>query len=366
MFAGVGEQVVGVDITIFVVAGVSSDEIEASVDTNFGNATAMQAFLEAATGSSFTVDPDSYTVNCTSTSTASAASIGGSGGSDGGSILGQGVAVVAGAGAAALSALLLIAGGIVCAKKRLSVNKVAPSIQGKAYRPAPTATNEIGVILATSTCDYYSPGATLDELMVKTRQLLGALIAAPQLTDALLQRPPFRFLHDVISAVTRATGFAEGLFRGNELSAAALKDGKAREAYLSKLVCAIEEALGETLGVRPEMMLRGEEPEQTNLFLQALTRAAAKGGTDVQQTDVHDLLGPRALSPPPSPPSTEGLHQDRLAHRPPAPTATSTSTTTRKAASTADVWCTGAMVVVVVVVFAIIIITMQGTGAAAP
>ena len=36
----------------------------------------------------------------------------------------------------------------------------------------------------------------------KTQQTLGKYIQRPQLTDKLLKRPPFRFLHDIITTVS--------------------------------------------------------------------------------------------------------------------------------------------------------------------
>ena len=60
-----------------------------------------------------------------------------------------------------------------------------------------------------------------DGAVETTQSLLGAVIAKPPLKAKLLQRPPFRFLHDVVMEVTAATGFASGLFAGDETDARA-------------------------------------------------------------------------------------------------------------------------------------------------
>jgi len=36
----------------------------------------------------------------------------------------------------------------------------------------------------------------------KTQDMLGRIVKKPPLTDKLLQKPPFRFLHDIITSVS--------------------------------------------------------------------------------------------------------------------------------------------------------------------
>jgi TRAF3-interacting protein 1 len=61
------------------------------------------------------------------------------------------------------------------------------------------------------------------EWVVQTQATLGELIKRPKMTPALLQKPPFRFLHDIVSEVTKATGFADGLFGEHELNSGMIK-----------------------------------------------------------------------------------------------------------------------------------------------
>jgi len=88
-----------------------------------------------------------------------------------------------------------------------------------------------------------------DKDIARTISLLQPLINKPKLTYKLLGKPPFRFLRDIISGVTASTGFAAGLYEGNELdsssfgtNASGFKERKASKVkYLEKIhayVCA--------------------------------------------------------------------------------------------------------------------------------
>lgn len=52
-----------------------------------------------------------------------------------------------------------------------------------------------------------SESSDLDSEIKKTQETLGKYVKKPALTDKLLKKPPFRFLHDVISAVGHLKAF---------------------------------------------------------------------------------------------------------------------------------------------------------------
>lgn len=77
------------------------------------------------------------------------------------------------------------------------------------------------------------------EIIQKTQKTLGKYVKKPVLTDKLLKKPPFRFLHDVIVAVIRETGFLKGLFNDNELSSTNFTEKEMKIAFLNKLIDAV-------------------------------------------------------------------------------------------------------------------------------
>ena len=107
-----------------------------------------------------------------------------------------------------------------------------------------------------------------------TQTLLGAIISKPKLTEKLLSKPPFRFLHDIISEVTRTTGFSRGLYTEEELDSANVQEKSQKMMYLEKMIKLIGVHLNTVVEARPAKIVAGLEAQNTNVLLQLLAVAA--------------------------------------------------------------------------------------------
>jgi len=151
--------------------------------------------------------------------------------------------------------------------------------------------------------------------VIQTQQTLGELIKRPKLTGALLQKPPFRFLHDIVSEVTKVTGFASGLYQEDELQSAKIKDKDAKTAYLGKIIKCVELSLGISMPLKVGKVVAGLEAENTNMFLQYLHQAATTvpdSSVAVSQVlaEMPSAMSaadaaPEARAPPPPPPASK-------------------------------------------------------------
>ncbi|XP_017755580.1 PREDICTED: TRAF3-interacting protein 1 [Eufriesea mexicana] len=114
------------------------------------------------------------------------------------------------------------------------------------------------------------------ETIKKTQDLLGKYFKKPPLTEKLLRKPPFRFLHDIVSAVINETGFLDGLYTEEELNSENIKNKESKLSYLSKLIDVVKLATGINLTVRASKIISGQEPTKTNELLQAIGKALDK------------------------------------------------------------------------------------------
>lgn len=75
----------------------------------------------------------------------------------------------------------------------------------------------------------------MEGLIPLVKDKINSLIKKPTMSEKLLMKPPFRFLHDTISAIITTTGFAEGLYSPEEMDSATLTEKGAKIAYLEKI-----------------------------------------------------------------------------------------------------------------------------------
>ena len=101
-----------------------------------------------------------------------------------------------------------------------------------------------------------------------TAQAYEQLFDKPKMTEKLLSKPPFRYLHDIFIATIGATGFAGGLFTEEELDSKANHEKDAKISILTKMITITEMIVGEKIDVKPSKIVAGLEPDRTNYFLQ--------------------------------------------------------------------------------------------------
>ncbi|XP_051694181.2 TRAF3-interacting protein 1 isoform X12 [Oryctolagus cuniculus] len=104
----------------------------------------------------------------------------------------------------------------------------------------------------------------------RTQEALGKVIRRPPLTEKLLNKPPFRYLHDIITEVIRVTGFLKGLYTDAEMKSENVKDKDAKISFLQKAIDVVVMVSGEPLLVKPARVVAGHEPERTNELLQMI------------------------------------------------------------------------------------------------
>ncbi|NWW70787.1 MIPT3 protein, partial [Climacteris rufus] len=148
----------------------------------------------------------------------------------------------------------------------------------------------------------------------RTRETLGQVIRKPPLTDALLNKPPFRYLHDLITEVIRVTGFLKGLYTDFELKSDNVKDKDSKINFLQKAIDAVVMVTGEPLSVKPARVVAGHEPEKTNEFLQAIGKCCLnKLSSDAAVKRV--LAGEKADAKG-KPPSSKPRHKESKESKP--------------------------------------------------
>ena len=101
-----------------------------------------------------------------------------------------------------------------------------------------------------------------------TAQMYEQIFDKPKMTEKLLSKPPFRYLHDIFLATMGATGFGNGIFTEEEMDSKANHEKDAKLSILTKMITLTEMMIGEKMDIKPSKIVAGLEPDRTNYFLQ--------------------------------------------------------------------------------------------------
>lgn len=112
---------------------------------------------------------------------------------------------------------------------------------------------------------------SLNKELVKQVQLsLSKYINKPQLTEKLLNKPPFKFLHDIVTNVIQSTGYLKGVFTDEEIISTNVTTKETKIKFLEKLITAIQSTTNKTLSARPSKIVAGLEVTKTLELLIAI------------------------------------------------------------------------------------------------
>ncbi|CAG2163090.1 unnamed protein product [Oppiella nova] len=123
----------------------------------------------------------------------------------------------------------------------------------------------------------------IDPKLVKTSlEVLTKIVKKPVITDKLLRRPPFRFLHDLITSIIRSHGFLKDLYKDNELIAENVKEKESKMVFLQKAIDTTGFIAGDVLSAKPSKIVAGLEVDKTLEWLQVMAKAVIdkKDSTD--------------------------------------------------------------------------------------
>ena len=157
----------------------------------------------------------------------------------------------------------------------------------------------------------------MDDLIPQVKEKVGALISRPKMSEKLLNKPPFRFLHDTITAIIRKTGFGEGLYSEEEMDSSTFNEKGLKIAYLEKIFKLVGICQGAPLDIRAAKVVAGLEPENTSMFLIALASFASDEDFDSRAAVQQCLSGEAPTSDSPSHQRTESKaeEKDQRSHR---------------------------------------------------
>ena len=112
----------------------------------------------------------------------------------------------------------------------------------------------------------------------ETGKMFSSLIQKPKMTEKLLKKPPPKYIYDIILNTMKATGFPKGLYTPEEEDHKYFEsDAHHKLDILQKAIDITKIVMNENFDIKCTNILKGEQPEKTNYFLQLFYKAATNG-----------------------------------------------------------------------------------------
>ena len=112
----------------------------------------------------------------------------------------------------------------------------------------------------------------------ETGKMFSSLIQKPKMTEKLLKKPPPKYIYDIILNTMKATGFPKGLYTAEEEDHKYFEsDAHHKLDILQKAIDITKIVMNENFDIKCTNILKGEQPEKTNYFLQLFYKAATNG-----------------------------------------------------------------------------------------
>jgi TRAF3-interacting protein 1 len=112
----------------------------------------------------------------------------------------------------------------------------------------------------------------------ETGKMFSSLITKPKMSEKLLKKPPPKYIYDIILNTMAKTGFPKGLYTPEEEEHKYFEsDAHHKLDILQKAIDITKIVMNENFDIKCTNILKGEQPEKTNYFLQMFYKAATNG-----------------------------------------------------------------------------------------
>ena len=112
----------------------------------------------------------------------------------------------------------------------------------------------------------------------KTGEMFDKLIDQPKMIEKYLKKPSPKYIYHIVINTMKKTGFPKGLFTDDEMNDKYFEsDNNHKVEILQKIIDITQIVTGEFFDLKCIDILKGENPEKTNHFLQLFYIAATNG-----------------------------------------------------------------------------------------